>query len=217
MTAWMKLRLMIMSVMLLGGFFGARAADSAQDVLERVHKKYDQMDDADIRFVQKVKFALAKIEQEVTGTLQFKKPNKYRVEFEGQMVVTNGETVWSYAQANNQVLIDKFRLDERSLSPERILTAAPSDFTPTLIGREKGPHGESIVLKLIPRETSSLVKSMKLWVSDADWLVHRVEIIDQHGKETSYQVISFKTNNGIPDSRFVYQVPAGVEVVDLRD
>ncbi len=213
----MNTRTVVLGLAVCATFVLVRAGDSAEDILDRVHKKYDRMEDAEVRFSQKVKFASAKIEQEVAGTLQFKKANRYRVEFEGQMVITDGETVWSYSQANNQVLIDRFKLDERSLSPERILTAAPEDFSATLIGREKTAYGDAVVLKLIPRDASSVLKSMKLWVSESDWLIHRVEILDQHGKETVYQVSSFKTNIGIPDSRFVYKVPAGVDVVDLRD
>jgi len=213
----MKKRSLVIGLALLTTLVLARAGDSAEDILDRVHKKYDRMEDAEVRFSQKVKFAHAKIEQEVAGTLQFKKANRYRVEFEGQLVVTDGETVWSYSQENNQVLIDRFKLDERSLSPERILTAAPGDFSATLLASEKTAQGEAVVLKLIPRDASALLKSMKLWVLESDWLIHRVEILDQHGKETTYQVSSFKTNIGIPDSRFVYQVPPGVDVVDLRD
>ena len=208
---------MVLGLALVTALVLARAGDSAEDILDRVHKKYDRMEDAEVRFSQKVKFAQARIEQEVAGSLQFKKANHYRVEFEGQLVVTDGETVWSYSQENNQVLIDRFKLDERSLSPERILTAAPEDFSATLIGREKTAHGDAIILKLIPRDASALIKSMKLWVYESDWLIHRVEIQDQHGKETTYLVSSFKTNTGIPDSRFTYQIPAGVDVVDLRD
>jgi len=208
---------MVLGLALVTALVLARAGDSAEDILDRVHKKYDRMEDAEVRFSQKVKFAQARIEQEVAGSLQFKKANHYRVEFEGQLVVTDGETVWSYSQENNQVLIDRFKLDERSLSPEHILTAAPEDFSATLIGREKTAHGDAIILKLIPRDASALIKSMKLWVYESDWLIHRVEIQDQHGKETTYQVSSFKINTGIPDSRFIYQIPAGVDVVDLRD
>ena len=37
-----------------------------------------------------------------------------------------------------------------------------------------------------------------------------------NGKETDYLVTEVKINTGLEDSRFVYQVPAGTEVVDLR-
>ena len=208
---------MLLCGMMLAPVASLRAGDTAQDVLERVKKKYEKMDDAEVRFTQKARFPMAKLEQEVTGTLYFKKSNKYRVTFEGHLVVTDGETVWSYSEQNNQVLIDNFKLTERSLSPERILTAAPEDYMATLIGREKTAKGEAFLLKLIPHDASSLLKSMKLWVHDTDWLIHRVELLDQHGKETTYNVLTFHTNTGIDDSTFVFQAPAGVDVVDLRD
>jgi outer membrane lipoprotein carrier protein len=217
MADFMKKRRVVLGLVLVAAFVVALAGDSAEEVLARVHKNYEEMDDAEVRFSQKVKFARSKIEQEISGTLQFKKEHRYRIEFEGQLVVTDGETVWSYSEQNNQVLVDRFRLDERSLSPERILTAAPEDFEAMLTGREKGPRGDVFVLKLTPRDPSALMKTMKLWVHASDWLIHKVEIVDQHGKETTYLVSSFKMNTGVPASRFVYQVPAGVEVVDLRD
>jgi len=212
----MKLRIVpvIFAVVLAAGRLSA--ADSAEDVLGRVRKAYDRIEDAEVRFTQKVKFALARIEQEVSGTLFFKKENKYRVEFEGQTVVTDGETVWSYSVTNNQVLIDRFKLDERSISPERILTAAPEDFVPTIVGREKIGRADVTVLKMVPHNPAMAIKSMKLWVNESDWLTRRVEIVDLHGKETAYIVNSIKTNAGVPDTRFSFQPPDGVEVVDLR-
>jgi outer membrane lipoprotein carrier protein len=193
-----------------------QAADSAEDVLGRVRKAYDRIEDAEVRFTQKVKFSLARIEQEVSGTLFFKKENKYRVEFEGQTVVTDGETVWSYSAANNQVLIDRFKMDERSISPERILTAAPEDFVPSVVGQEKLGRVDVTVLKMVPQKPAMAIKSMKLWVSESDWLTRKVEIVDLHGKETAYIVNSIKTNAGVPDTRFHFEPPDGVEVVDLR-
>ena len=212
----MKLRFLLVLFALVLDAGRLSAGDSAEDVLERVRKSYDRIDDAEVRFTQRVKFSLARIEQEVSGTLFFKKENKYRVEFEGQTVVTDGETVWSYSVANNQVLIDLFKLDERSISPERILTAAPEDFFPSIVGREKIARADVTVLKMAPQKAAMAVKSMKLWVSESDWLIRKVEIVDLHGKETVYIVNSIKTNAGVPDARFVFQPPDGVEVVDLR-
>jgi chaperone LolA len=212
----MKVRYVLVVFALGLGAGRLSAGDSAQDVLDRVRKSYDRIDDAEVRFTQRVKFSLARIEQEVSGTLFFKKENKYRVEFEGQTVVTDGETVWSYSEPNNQVLIDRFKLDERSISPERILMAAPEDFVPSIVGREKATRADMTVLKMAPQKPAMAVKSMKLWVSENDWLIRKVEMMDLHGKETVYIVNSIKTNAGIADARFIFQPPDGVEVVDLR-
>jgi len=204
--------------LVIAGFYTApvRAEDSAQDVLDKVKKKYVSIHDAQIHFSQRVKFEMAKIEQQAEGTLLLKKENKYRVELGEQTIVTNGETVWSYSVPNNQVLIDHFKIDDRMFSPERILTAAPDDFSATLIGSEKTGKGEAVVLKLMPKDDQAFVTSMKLWVDNATWLIRKVEFVDINGKETEYTVNEMKVNIGLQDSRFTYQIPEGVEVVDLR-
>jgi chaperone LolA len=204
---------------LLAGFTvvsAARAEITPEEVLTNVRKKYDSMEDGELTFTQRSRFVVAKIEQEVSGKLWFKKERKYRVEIGDQTVVTDGETVWSYTPSTGQVLVDHFKLDERSLTPERILTTAPSEYTPALLGREKIGKQETLLLKLTPKKEHSMVQSMKAWVSENDWMIRRVDIVDTSGKETSYIVHTFKVNGGIPDSRFAFEAPEGAETVDLR-
>jgi outer membrane lipoprotein carrier protein len=190
--------------------------EDAQDVLTRVRKKYDAVTDATLRFSQEVRFPLAGINQRLEGKLLLKKTNKYRVELDGQTIVTDGQTVWSYAVATNQVLIDKFKLNERMLSPERLLTTAPDEYASSIVGKEKVASTETIVLLLTPRSESSSVKSLKLWVDEGTSLVKQVLLVDVNSRETQYTVREIDINKGLEDSRFVFDIPEGVEVVDLR-
>lgn len=212
----MVVRSLAVACLVSFGIAEAASQESAQDVMAKVRKKYESITDGEVRFTQKVVFSMARIQQETSGTLLFKKEKKYRVEFEDQLVVTDGTTVWSYSRSTNQVLIDDFRQNERSLSPEQILSAAPSAYAPTLLGKERLGTLETIVVKLTPPEGTSLVKTMKIWVQEGEWLVRKAELADIHGKETTYQVQHFRINTGIPDDRFRYTPPPGVESVDLR-
>lgn len=194
----------------------ACAGDTAKEILEKVSDRYDGIRDGELRFTQKTGFAVAGVEQEVSGTLVFKKTNKYRVEYEGQVIVTDGKTVWSYSPSTHQVLVDNFKLNERTLTPERILGEAPDEYAPTLIGKEKIGAIETVVLKLTPPEGSGMLKTMKIWVQEGEWLIRKAELLDLHGKRTTYQVHTIKTNTGVADARFTFQAPAGAETVDLR-
>ena len=194
----------------------AVAGETAQDVLDKVKKKYDSINDALLRFSQKTRFELSKVEQNVNGTLLLKKENKYRVETEEQTIVTDGETVWSYSVSNKQVLIDHFKMDENTISPEKVLTGAPTEFYSTLLNREKMGKADVVVLKLVPKNDQSLVKTMKLWIDGSTWLIKKAEIAGVNGKQTEYVVSEVKINTGIQDSRFTYEAPEGTEVVDLR-
>ena len=216
----MKLQPMIFAFsIVMFTFIPTASADeneNAREVLEKVGKKYDTLVDAQVKFAQKVKFEVANVQQTASGILILKKGNKYRVDLEDQTIVTDGQTVWKYSASQKQVLIDHFKMDERSLSPERILTGAPEDYTPALLEKENLGRTETIVLKLVAKRDDAFVHSLKIWVDDATWLIKKVDFVDASGKETEYTVSDIKTNLGLADSRFTYQIPEGVEVVDLR-
>jgi outer membrane lipoprotein carrier protein len=193
-----------------------RAGDTPDEILGRVRKKYDSIRDAEVSFSQRTRFAVAKIEHQAHGTLALKKENKYRIEMEDQVIVTDGVTVWSYSVPNKQVLIDVFRQNERTLSPERILSGAPGEYAPTVIGHENIEGADMAILKLAPRGEHMLVASLRLWIDTETWLIRKAEVTDVNGKETTYSVSDIRINTGIPDARFTLKIPEGVEVVDLR-
>ncbi len=207
----------LIALLVLPGPAGARGAqDDAQEVLEKVRKKYESVNDAELHFTQKVKFPLSSLEQSVSGTLFLKKENKYRVETPNQTIVTDGSTVWSYSPATQQVLIDHYKDNEQSLSPEKLLTGTAGGFQPALVGNERLGKADVSVIKLTPLNDQGLVTSVRLWIDERDWMVRQAEIIDANGKQTTYSVQQSRINIGLPDSRFSFQPPEGTDVVDLR-
>jgi outer membrane lipoprotein carrier protein len=203
-------------VLAVAAVTGARAGETAEEILERVRAKYATVNDAEVRFSQRVRFPGSRIDQSTSGVLVMKKDNRYRIEIDRQTIVTDGETVWRHTQEPNQVFVDRYADGSRALSPDRILGGGTADMPAVIVGREKLGKGEAVVLKLTPKEDALTVKSLKLWVSTADWLVRRAEIVDGTGVETTYAVTDIRLNAGIPDSRFQFRVPEGAEVVDLR-
>lgn len=190
------------------------AAEDAQEILQNVKKKYDSIKDAELKFLQRTASPLSAGKQSLAGTL-FVKKQKFRVEVEGQTIITDGDTIWSYNAATKQVVIDKFKKNSRTLTPEKILAAAPTEYAASLVGTEKIGKYTTRVLQLVPQDESSLITTMKLWVDDA-WLIRKAEVSDLSGTITSYFVNELKVNANIPDSRFTYRIPKGVEAVDLR-
>jgi outer membrane lipoprotein carrier protein len=192
------------------------SAQTADEMLERMREAYEDLRDVELRFSQRVWLPLAGIEQEARGTLTFKKDNRYRVETGDRTIVTDGKTVWSYSTATRQVLIDTFRLDEGALTPERVLLGPPGGYTATVLGKERLDGAAVVLLKLVPRDESATLTAARLWVHTGDWIVRKAEVEDGGGRLTTYRVERLRVNKGIPDSRFTFQVPDGVEAVDLR-
>jgi outer membrane lipoprotein carrier protein len=194
--------------------YGSRTQDiTATEVIEKVQAKYKDIDDAYVKFAQTVKFKISAAEQTYVGTMYLKKKNKYRIETDQQIFVTNGETSWAYSPFNKQVVIDNYHEDKSSLSPEKFLFDYPSDYYSTLLGKDKAG---AYMLKLTPKDDNSFVKTMRVWIDSDEWVIKKVEVTDMNETVTTYSVKDLKLNHGVGDDKFTFVVPKNVQVVDLR-
>jgi chaperone LolA len=211
------------TILILGLLFSGAIKIMAQEkeltvkyVTENLQRGYEMIDDATAQFEQHVRFGFSNMEQTFRGTLMMKKPNHYRIESEHQTIVTDGVTVWAYSSANNQVIIDKYKENSNSLSPEQFMLNLPANYYTSVLGSEKSSEGTVILLKLVPKDDRSFVKSVKLSVEEHGWLVRKIIILDINETETTYTVKDIKLNTSIKEKTFVFETPKGAEVVDLR-
>lgn len=187
---------------------------SVSELTERMQKRFEKIMDATADFTQTVRFGFSKIEQQFSGVVSMKKPNKYRIESENQTVVTDGSTVWAFSPVNNQVVIDRYKENQNSVSPERFLVNLPSNYYVTIIGREKDSKQYNV--KLVPKDDRSFIKNVRLWVEDGTWNVKKVVILDSNETETTYLISNLQTNTKIGNNRFTFVASPGTEIVDLR-
>ena len=191
-----------------------KASLAAMDVVANVQSTYSSLTDASAEFTQTTKFKYTKNEQRFTGTMQMKKGNRYRVESPQQTLVTDGKTVWVYSPVNKQVVIDAYKENAQTFSPEKFIFGLPKNYSAVFIGDRTG---DIVVLKLAPRPgTNAFMKSLKVWITEADWTVQRIEIVDANETQTIYTIHNFRKNPGLADALFFLEPPQGVEVVDLR-
>ncbi len=194
------------------------ALEPAQ-VLEKVREAYSKIDDASATFTEQVKFKYTNVQQSLSGELQMKKDNKYRIQTDQQTIITDGKTVWAYSPINRQVLIDTYKENAKTFSPDKFLFSVPTDFYAVFLNENLPSTNARYVLKLIPRKgtpSAAMVTSLKIWVSEKDWSIRKVEYIDMNETQSVYTIHSLTINNGVADSVFSFTVPNGVQVVDLR-
>ena len=204
------------AALLLIASAAAFGSGDASDILTKIREKYDSIHDASLTFKRHVVFGVTQSQQDFSGTLLMKKKNKYRIELEDQTIVTDGATAWTYSRLNNQVFIDRYKEDPISFTPDRMLVNAPENYAATLLGKEKLGERETSVLKLVPKNDTSNVKWMKLWVDRKDWLMRKIQLLDIADNQTTYELGEMKLNAGIPDSLFRFEPPTGVDVIDVR-
>ena len=152
------------------------------------------------------------------GSLYVKKPDKLRMEIkepEEQLIIANGQILWIYLPDNKQVVKEKLDVSNKSKTALTILTGMARLDRDFEISREQGSEkSRGYTLGLIPKDTKSMIKRMKLDVDKNDFSFQKVTVEDSFGNWTSYELKNVKINSGISDSKFDFKPLDGVEVVE---
>lgn len=189
---------------------------TAKEIIEKVQAKYKKTNTLIAKYTQTSKFKLTKFEQNINGTLYLKKEKKYRIETNDQVFITDGVTSWAFTNKTNQLVIDNFKEDKNSISPEKFLVEYPEDYYSSLVGKSKVNNQEVYELKLIPKSSNNFIKSMKVWVDDDEWFIRKVELIDINDNVTIYTVKKVDVNVEIGNDKFQFKPGKDVQVIDLR-
>jgi chaperone LolA len=204
--------------MILSCHSAALASNKANpnDIIKRVKKKYQELVTLQANFQQDYLWELAGETQTTKGSLLLKSGNKYRIETENDVIVTNGETVWSYSKVNDQVIIDYLKSSEENPLPKDLLFQFSEEYKPYFVAEEKLDGKKTLNLNLVPKDEEAFVKSMKIWVDADSWLTVKIQQVDINDNVNTYLVRDVQQNIELQDSLFNFQIPAGAEVVDLR-
>ena len=192
-------------------------AQSIDDIIEEIQERYENLENLSAEFVQAEYFQLTGSKNETRGKIYIKNGLMYRLETEDQTIVTDGVTVWTYSIFNNQVLIDRAKKDAGSLLPRDLLFRYPKEYYASLLSTVEYEGAEHYIVKLDPREeTHGYVKTMKIWVNSNNYLIAKIEYTDFNENTSSFAIQKIDINKNLPETFFKFEVPEGVEVVDLR-
>lgn len=188
-------------------------SQDAQEIIKKVQNNYKDLYDAKAEFSMTEKYSGGKSTSS-SGTIMIQKENKYKIKTKSYTLVTDGVTSWSYSPSKKQVVIDNYKDDGSTFSPNKFLFNYPENFYSDYVGEEKVNKKDCYVLKLTPRNKGN-IKSAKIWVDQAEYYIRKITITTSESTKT-YTLKSITLNPGLSSSEFKFTPPEGVEVIDLR-
>ena len=145
------------------------------------------------------------------GKVYYKKENQIRFEFKNILIVSDGETSWSYNQKDNKVIITDYESEgNKILSMRQIIFEYPQDCDLSTFKSE-----DQTVLELIPNDNEFSFTSIKLFI-DGDNLITKALIDDPATGEIQIELSDYQLSKNLPDSFFQFSPPEGSQVIDLR-
>lgn len=189
---------------------------SAEKVIKKVQKKFDSIRDFSAEFQETFHWELADETQSIKGKIYLKGGDKFRLETQDQIIVSDGRTLWTYSPITNQVIIDDLEKTEEALLPRDLLFKYVREYSPHLLAEEKTKGRRIYKLELIPKDRDEFIQRMEIWVDGKDWITKKISYIDINGNKRIYEISNIRINQGLEEGFFIFKIPQGVEIIDMR-
>lgn len=202
----MKVRLFFLAIFSTLYLFSSFAQDDAQTVLINIQDKFNTINDLSAELSQSVNG-----EVNLKGKVYYKKENHLRFEFKNVIMISDGETSWSYNQKNNKVVISDYESEgNKILSIRQIIYEYPDDCEMSTFESDGMP-----VLRLIPKDDTFHFNSIELFITK-EYLINKAVIDDPAAGNIGVHLSNYQLNKNLADSIFEFSPPEGSEIIDLR-
>jgi outer membrane lipoprotein carrier protein len=162
--------------------------------------------------------------QTMTGKIWFKAPSLLRIDFSqpaDQVIVFDGERLVVYIPQYKAVLQQEAgdtSIGAAALATREGLRMMKRSYTvawetsPSPIPLDPG-SAEVVMRLLLNRKTvAEGFRTLRLSVTPSSLLIRRIEGWTLTNEKVSFDLSGIRTNQGIPDSRFLYDTPASANV-----
>lgn len=193
----------------------AQYDEKALAILESMSKKYQAMPAFNASFKYVLNNPTEKLNETFEGKIVVKS-DKYKLEMEGQEIINNGKTVWTYLKELNEVNISNYSPEEQDISLNNIFGLYKKGYKYLFMEQIEG--GKYDVVDLVPEDKSSSYFKIRLTIGAKDRILKSFMVFDKNGNRFLYEIITFKEDATITDKFFTFDASKypGVEVLDFR-
>lgn len=219
---------------------GCRNQPTAEEIVGKIKEVEASTEDA--HAVVEFSLRTQGTDLELVAELWEKKPNRLRAEvleasddsIVGATSVTDGQRVWMYHPGENEVVTGELgelgSEGEHLFNPRQAIDLVDEVTQWVLDTHEARVVGEEEVegiptykLEFSPREGEEtklpipMGGNVTLWVEQERWIVLQAHLEGGTLGEGRMHVRSFELNAGVPDGRFMFDIPVGAEVINVED
>lgn len=198
-------RALLLLLLAPGVALGAATVDELKTLLQ-------QTTTARAHFAQIVLDRDLKTLQQVTGTMQFARPGRFRWEYDRpyeQVIVGDGSRVWLYDKDLNQVTVR--RVDRALGSSPAALLAGSNEIEKDYVLKAQGSRDGLDWLEAVPRTRDTAFERINLGFGKSG--LEMMELRDQFGQITMIKFSTIERNAKLAPEAFRFTPPKGADVI----
>ncbi len=146
------------------------------------------------------------------------KGDKFRLEIAGQVIISDGISIWTYIPDAEEVQVNSAEESEDLFTPAKLFSSYSEDFEASYKKQYSVGPRKIHVLKLIPLDESQGFNKAEMELDAESLQLIRFSLFDNHHNKFGYIVDKFFTDKDLNDNLFTFNSAEypDVEVIDMR-
>lgn len=206
-------------VTLVGSITSTAQDAKAQAILTDLSAKMAKFESVSASFKAVMVDRVADLTVEQSGTVKVS-GDKFKATFEDNIVISDGDNLWTYSGKTNEVMIDyaEDAFDEQGVHPADLFTIWETGFKSAHGGVHEVNGVTCDLIKLFPNDPSEKsYHTIRVYIDKDKMEMKRAVVMGREGSETTYDITSFNTDF-IKSDVFTFNKASypGVEEIDNR-
>ncbi len=212
----MKKSIAILCVLLIGMSAFAQRNKKATEILDKVTEINESYKNMEVEFTYTMENPDADINESKSGVL-FVMGEKYRLNIEGQVVISDGENLYTLLMEDEEVMINSLEENTDAITPNNLLNSYKSNYKSKFIKEEQYKGQTAEIIELTPLKGRTFTK-IKVLIAKSSKQILSFSIFDKNGSMYSYIIDKFTPNTDLDPQNFVFNEDAypDFEIVDMR-
>jgi len=217
-----RITVLLAGVLLMGGLTGlqTQAEENLQGVITKLQARYEGLQDLESDFTQVTQFKGFSTTLTSKGRTYLKK-GKLRWDYlepSKQQIFVDGDQVLFYVPEHQQVIKTRLSIELDSQVPVRLLAGTghlDRDFN--VRWRDETKHrgmDGAYLLSLTPKTPATDFTEIQMEVNPQDFLIQKIILQEPGGNHSTFEFSGIKSNHGLKDRLFNFDIPKGVVVVE---
>ena len=167
-----------------------------------------------------VDFDFKNITQEINekqkGNIKIK-GNKFRLELDQQIIISDDTTQWVYLKESNELQIMEYDSLDEMISPNKLFTIYEEGYKNTYVELKTDSDLSLHIIDLFPIESNSFQK-IQLQINSEKIQLHNIILYDKNGGTFNYLITKFTIDTDLDQNLFKFNKEdyPEIQIIDLR-
>jgi chaperone LolA len=184
-------------------------------IVTMLKQKYGKDAALEVQFNLEIFWKIREKTEHKTGALFVGPKDRFRLELDKTVWVSDGRTYWQYSKATGQVVIKHLQDIDLSMHPSQVINTYLNSFT--FVIKEQNEQEAVLSGKPAAADKTAEAREVTLWVDAKKAVLKKLFVVDKNGNESTYTFTKTRIGADIAQSTFTFKVPEGASVLDTRN